>query len=405
MSTEKKSVVIPMIIVGFMFAVLGFALGINAFFIPFVKSAFHISTTMSYFVMTATFSAFIIFGVPSGIIITKLGYKGGIVVAFLLMAAGFFTIAPASASVSFPLFLLALFINGMGQTILNAAVNTYISILGNPESAITRISIMGICNKFAYAAASFILAIFIHLSDIQLKDTVIPFYIISGIMIIMGVLSYFAPLPEVKATGEDDSDDKSFASVYDKSKTSVFQFPHLFLGIIALFFDVGLETIGLGTINDYASILKLPSPENYIWLTSAGMILGYLFGVAFTPKIISQVNALKLFTLIGIAATIAILAFPEGVSIYLVAVLGLANSLLMPAIWPLAIADLGKFTKTGSSLLVMGIFGGAVLPLCFGYFADVFSYHAAYLVCLPAYLFILYFGVSGYKIRDGHIKY
>jgi FHS family L-fucose permease-like MFS transporter len=150
-------------------------------------------------------------------------------------------------------------------------------------------------------------------------------------------------------------------------------------------------------------MLKLPSPENYIWFTSAGMISGYILGIVFTPKFVSQNTALKLCVLLGIATTIAIVTFPIGVSIYLVAVLGLANSLLMPAIWPLAIADLGKFTKTGSSLLVMGVGGGAFLPLIFGYFAGAVSYQFAYLVCLPAYLFIFYFAVSGSKIRTKQI--
>jgi len=237
------------------------------------------------------------------------------------------------------------------------------------------------------------------LADVRIEDTIIPFYVISAILVVMGISYYFAPLPEIKVVGEEESIDSSPVSSYANSKTSIFQFPHLILGTIALFLEVGVEIIALGTINDYASILKLPSPENYIWLTSAGMILGYLIGISFIPKSLSQSNALKLCVLLGIATTIAIPVFPMGVSIYLVAVLGLANSLLMPAIWPLAIADLGKFTKTGSSLLVTGVGGGAFLPLIFGYFAGAVSYQFAYLVCLPAYLFILYFAVSGSKIR------
>ena len=162
---------------------------------------------------------------------------------------------------------------------------------------------------------------------------------------------------------------------------------------------MGVEIIALGSINDYATILKLPSPQNYVWFTSAGMVIGYLLGVNFIPKLLSQSKALRLCAVLGITTTICIVLIPANISIYFVAVLGLANSILWPAIFPLALTDLGKFTKTGSSLLVMGITGGAILPLLFGYVADVASYQLAYLVCLPAYLFIFYFAVYGNKIR------
>jgi fucose permease len=399
MTNIKKTLVVPMMLIGSMFAVLGFALGINAFFVPFVKEAFHISITMSYLVMTATFLAFVVFGLPSGEIIKKFGYKGGMIIAFLIMAIGFYLIAPAAKLVSFPLLLLALFISGMGQALLTGAVNTYVAILGPPESAASRISLMGICNKTFYAVASLMLAAFMDLTNVRIEDTILPFYIISGTLVVMGVLYYFAPLPEIMAVGEEEGVENSEASLYANSKTSIFQFPHLLLGVFAIFFDIGLEYIALGTINDYATILNLPSPENYVWFVSAGMVIGYVFGVLFIPKFLSQGMALLLSTISGIAVTIMIVVFPVGISIYLVALLGLANALMWPAIWPLAIADLGKFTKMGSSFLVMGIIGGAFLPLLFGYVADVASHQVAYLVCLPAYLYIMYFAFSGSKIR------
>jgi MFS transporter, FHS family, L-fucose permease len=398
MTDRKKTLVVPMMLIGSMFAVLGFALGINAFFVPFVKAAFNISITMSYLVMTATFLSFVVFGVPSGAIIKKFGYKGGMIIAFLIMAAGFYLIAPSAKIVSFPLLLLALFISGMGQTLLTGAVNTYVAILGPPESAANRIAIMGICSKTFYAVASLMLAVFMDLSNVHIEDTILPFYIISGVLAVMGILYYFAPLPEVKAIGEDDAGD-SAASSYAGSRTSIFQFPHLLLGVFAIFFDIGVEYIALGTINDYASILNLTSPANYVWFVSAGMVIGYLIGALFIPKYLSQGRALLVSTISGIAVTIMIVLLPAGISIYFVALLGLANALMWPAIWPLAIADLGKFTKIGSSLLVTGIIGGAFLPLFFGYVADVASHQVDYLVCLPAYLYIMYFALAGSKIR------
>ena len=398
MTSTKKTLIVPMMLIGSMFAVLGFALGINAFFVPFVKDAFNISITMSYLVMTATFLSFVVFGVPSGAIIKKFGYKGGMIIAFLIMAIGFYLIAPAAKIISFPLLLLALFISGMGQTLLTGAVNTYVAILGPPESAASRIAIMGICSKTFYAVASLMLAVFMDLSNVHIEDTILPFYIISGVLIVMGISYYFAPLPEIKAIGEDENDG-SATSLYAASKTSILQFPHLMLGVLAIFFDIGVEYIALGTINDYATILKLSSPANYVWFVSAGMVIGYLSGVLFIPKYISQSMALLISTISGIVVTIMIVLLPVGISIYFVALLGLANALMWPAIWPLAIADLGKYTKMGSSLLVTGIIGGAFLPLLFGYVADVASHQVAYLVCLPAYIYIMYFALSGSKIR------
>ncbi len=400
MTTSSKTIVIPMMLIGTMFAVLGFALGINAFFIPFVKEAFNISITMSYLVMTATFSAFVIFGVPSGVIIKKAGYKGGMIIAFLIMAIGFYIIVPAAKIISFPLLLIALFVSGLGQTLLTGAVNTYVSILGPPESAASRIAMMGICSKTFYAAASLLLALFMDLTDVRIEDTVLPFYIISGILVIMGFLYYLAPLPEIKAAGEEIEDTwSSDISVSANSRTSIFQFPHLLLGVVAIFFTIGLEYTALGTINDYATRLNLPSPENYVWLVSAGMVIGYLSGVVLIPGFMSQSKALLLSTISGIIVTIAIIISSPGISIYFVALLGVANALMWPAIWPLAIAGLGRYTKMGSSLLVTGIIGGAFLPLLFGYVADLKSHQFAYIVCLPAYLYIMYYALSGSKIR------
>ena len=400
MNSTKKNMIVPMLLIGVMYAVLGFALGINAFFIPFVQEAFHISTAQSYLVMTATFSAFVVFGAFSGGILTKAGYKGGMVIAFVLMAIGFFLITPAARAISFPLLLLALFISGLGQALLTGAVNTYVSIIGPPESAAKRIAIMGISNKTFYAVASLMLAVFMDLTNVRIEDTILPFYIITGVLLVMGFLYYFAPLPDIKAVGEDDDQGLiEETTVYSRTKTSILQFPHLLLGVVAIFFVIGAETVALGTINDYATILKLPSPQNYIWLVSIGMIIGYVLGVLFVPKYVSQSQVLLVSTFSGIVVTLAILIVPVNISIYLVAFLGLSNAMMWPAVWPLAIADLGKFTKIGSSLLVTGIIGGAFLPLLFGYFAEHVSYQKAYLVGLPAYLFIIYYALWGSSIR------
>lgn len=398
MKVDKKNIIVPLLLVGSMNAILGFALGVNAFFIPFVKQAFHVTTAMSYLIMLATFSAYLVFGGVAGNILKKAGYKGGMVIALILMAVGFLIIVPSAKTVNFSLFLLALFINGLGQALLTGAYSTYVSIIGSPESAASRISFMGICAKIFYAAASFILAVFMDLSNVRITDIITPFYIIAAVMSVMGIIYYFSPLPEVKAIGEE-TETGEIQNSYSSTKTRVWQFPHLLLGVVAIFFTVGVEYLALGTINDYANILGLSSPHNYVWFVSFAMIVGYLVGMFFIPRYISQTQALLASTVLGIIVSITILILPSTVSIYLIPLLGLANALLWPAIWPLAIADLGKFTKSGSALLVTGIVGAGIIPLIFGYFAQHFSYQMAYAIGLPAYLFIMYYALWGSKIR------
>lgn len=280
------------------------------------------------------------------------------------------------------------------------AVNAYVSIIGPEESAAKRIALMGICNKAFYAVTSLMLAVFMDLANVRIENTILPFYIITGVLLVMGLFYYFSPLPEIKAVGEDDDgEDIPENSTYSKLKTSIFQFPHLLLGVVAIFFVIGLETVALGTINDYATILRLASPENYIWLVSAGMVIGYLQGVLLIPKYVSQGQTLLFSTVSGFLVSLAIIIVPENASIYLVVFLGLANAMMWPAVWLLAITDLEKFTKIGSSLLVAGLIGGAFLPLLFGYVVEKTSYQIAYLVCLPVYMYIIYYTLSGSKIR------
>lgn len=396
-SGKWNSFILPMIIVGILFSVLGFAVGVNAFFVPFVKAAFQISTAKSYLVTTATFSAFVIFGMPSGKILMKAGYKRSMLYSFILMAMGMLLIVPAAKWISFPIFLFALFVNGMGQTLLNTAINPYITILGPEESAAKRISIMGTCNKLSFGLAPVVLAIFMDTINVQLNEAIVPFYVISVILVLLGIITYFTPLPEVKAIGEDENEQ---TSEYVNSKTSILQFPHLLLGALSIFFYVGVENIALVSINDYAIEIGLKSPEKFAVFVSAGYILGYIIGILLIPKIISQTNAMKINAALGIISSLLIVLLPGRISIYFVAMLGLANSLLWPAIWPLALANLGKFTKRGSALMVMGIAGGGLLPPVLGLLKDHFlSYKKAYWMLLPIYLYFLFYAVKGHKIQ------
>lgn len=399
MAQEKKNFTLPLMFVGIMFFAIGFALGINSYLVPLLNKALNISSGQSYLVIAATFSAFLIFGYPASLVIKHIGYKRTMALSFIMFAVGFYLFIPSARLESLPLFLVASFISGMGNTFLQASVNPYITILGPIDSAAKRMSIMGICNKLAWPIAPLFLALVIGkgVSEVQLTDINLPFYIIIGVFLVLGVMALLAPLPEVKAAGEDE--DSVEDCPYAAGKTSVWQFPHLLLGCLALFLYVGVETVALSTLVDYATSLDLPNAANYGWISSVGMVIGYICGIIFIPKVISQATALRICSVLAIIGSVLVVATPAHISIWFTAFMALGCSLMWPALWPLAMTDLGRFTKAGSSLLVIAIVGGALIPTLFGFMKDAWGAQNAYWICLPCFLFILYYGVAGYKIR------
>lgn len=396
---KKNNFIMPLVFIGMMFFSIGFALGINSFLIPVLNSTLGVSSGESYLILAATFSTFIIFGYPASRTIAKIGYKKTMSLSFLLFALAFALYIPSAKNESFILFLVASFFSGIGNTFLQASVNPYITILGPMESAAKRMSIMGICNKLAWPVAPVFLAFVIgkDTTDTLISDLYLPFYIIIGVFVLLGLISLMAPLPEVKAAGEDSSDPEDCP--YAADKTSIWQFPHLLLGALALFLYVGVETIALGTLVDYASWLQLPNAASYAWISPIAMVVGYICGILFIPKYLSQANALIICSVLGITGSVLVVLTPAAMSIWFVALMALGCSLMWPALWPLAMTDLGRFTKTGSSLLVMAIAGGAIIPTIYGFLKDAIGAQSSYWIALPIYLFILYYGVSGYKIR------
>jgi len=395
---NTKNYTVPLLFIGVMFFTVGFALGINSYLVPLVQSALNTSSGVSYMIVAATFSAFFIFSYPSSRIIARIGYRKTMSLSFFVFALAFALFIPSAHMASLPLFLLASFMSGVGNTMLQAAINPYVTILGPLESAAKRISIMGICNALAWPAAPLFLSAVIgkEISAAVLTDVDVPFYIIIAVFLALGVIMNFAPLQEVKAEGEDeDAPDSAYAS----GKTSIWQFPHLVLGALSLFVYVGVETLALTTTVDYATSLGLDNAESYAIWPSIGMALGYVIGILTIPKYMSQVTALRICTWIAVVGSLAVVLTPPAVSIWCVSFLSLACSLMYPSIWPLAIADLGKFTKTGSALLVMSIGGGALIPLVFGFLKDMTGNQNAYWICLPFYLIIMYYSYYGYRIR------
>lgn len=400
---EQKNFLIPMAFIGLMFFTCGFALGINSLLVPVLKVSMQVTSMKAYMLIGATFLPFLIFGYPAGMLISKIGYKHTMASAFAMFSLAFAVFILSAKEESFVLFLVASFACGASNTFLQAAINPYVTILGPTESAARRISIMGMINKLAWPVSPLFIAFVVGNSDhIAVADLTKPFAVIIGLFVLLGVISFFAPLPEVKAVGEDNKEEDAESqkvSAYANSKHSIFQFPHLVLGSLAIFFYVGAETIVLGTLIDYANELGLSHPENYSWIAPICISVGYLSGIIFIPKYLSQTRALQICSLVALAGTALVVFLPGTLSIYCIGIMALGCSLMWPAFWPLALMDLGKFTKEGSSLLTMGLIGGAVITVLFGLLKDIADIQWAYSICLVSFAYIVFYAFKGYKLR------
>ncbi len=397
---KENKFIVPMVFLAFMFFTCGFALGINSLLVPVLKVSLSVSSMEAYMLIGATFLPFLIFGYPAGLLISKIGYKRTMASAFAMFAIAFGVFILSAEAKSFVIFLLASFICGMANTFLQAAINPYVTILGPTESAAKRISIMGMINKLAWPVSPLFIALFASSGgSVGLEDLSKPFLVIIGLFVILGIVALISPLPEVKAAGEDNDTADTEVSSYANSKSSVFQFPHLVLGAIAIFFYVGSETIVLGTLIDYAQELSLPHPETYSWITPISISIGYILGIILIPKYLSQTKALQICSFVALVGTALVVVLPGVYSIYSVGIMALGCSLMWPAFWPLALMDLGKYTKQGSSLLTMGLIGGAVITVLFGLIKDISDIRYAYSICFISFIYILFYAFKGHKLR------
>ncbi len=413
--SKPSSYLMSITIIGILFFIFGFATWINGTLIPYLKIACELETDFqSYLVATAFFIAYTVMAIPSSYVLQKTGYKKGMSLGLFIMAIGAIIFVPAANSRNFDLFLVGLFIIGTGLAILQTASNPYATILGPIESAATRISIMGICNKVAGIIAGLVFG-YIALNDVDALEAslktmdaatknaaldelasrvIVPYMIMSGILVFLAVAILFSSLPDI-----DDGGSGEGLSSSDSDKTSVLQYPHLVLGVITLFLYVGVEVLAGDTIISYGKSLgiELSTARYFTQATLACMLIGYIVGIIAIPKYFSQSTALKYCAILGVAFTIGAVTTSGFMSVAFIALLGLANSLMWPAIFPLAISGLGKFTKMGSALLIMAIAGGAILPLVYGKLSELWNSQQAYWIMAPCYLFIMYFAIKGHK--------
>ena len=405
----------PIVIIGALFFVFGFVTWLGSVLIPYFKIACELNNFESYLVAFAFYISYLVMAIPSARILSFTGYKKGMSLGLLIMAGGALLFIPAALSRSYIIFLSGLFVQGTGLAILQTASNPYITILGPIESAARRISIMGICNGIAGVVAPLLLgavalkdadaikARIAAISADQASDilnrlahrVIMPYSMMGVVLICLSVFIFYSELPELNADAEDE-----IVAVANTNKTSIFQFPHLLLGVLTLFLYVGVEVIAGDTIISYGASqgIALSTAKFFTSGTLTCMLIGYVVGIICIPRYISQVKVLQVSAVMGLIFVSMALLTKGIASVAFIALLGLANSLVWPSIWPLAIAGLGRFTKVGSSLLIMAVGGGALLPLLYGWLADVWSPKMAYWEVVPCYLFILFYAKAGHRI-------
>lgn len=409
-------------IIGILFFIFGFVTWLNGTLIPFLKLACDLQYDWQALLVTfAFYISYFFLAIPSSQILKRTGFKNGMALGLVVMAAGCLLFVPAASARAYPLFLTGLFVQGMGLSLLQTASNPYISIIGPIESAAQRISIMGICNKVAGILSPIILSSIvlknanaIEQQVLQATDAaqkailldelagrvVMPYVVMA---IVLGALAFMirrSALPEIDTAAEQAEGGTALSA----GRTSIWQFPHLLLGALAIFFYVGAEVMAGDGIGIYSRSLgfNLDQTKYFTSFTLGAMLLGYLLSIALIPRYISQQRFLLYSAILGLALTL-LTYFSEGSTAVLsIALLGLANAVMWPAIFPLAINGLGRFTQIGSALLIMGIAGGALLPQLYGYLADkegVGHQMAFQITMLPCYLYILYYAIKGHKPR------
>ncbi len=425
---KANSYIYSLVIIGTLFFIFGFVTWLNGTLIPFLRLACDLQTDAQALLVTfAFYMAYFFLALPSSAILNRTGYKQGMALGLLVMAGGALLFIPAAYARSFPLFLSGLFVQGMGLSLLQTASNPYISVIGPIESAASRISIMGICNKVAGALSPLVLGAIVlsdattierqiqeaadgvlraELLEALARRIVMPYAVMAAVLVLLALLIRLSALPEVETENAEAAADKEAGN-----KTSVLQFPHLLLGALCIFMYVGAEVMAGDVIGPYgkAQGISLDETKNFTSYTLWSMVVGYVVGIVAIPKFISQQQALKYSAVTGLMFSVLAYLTHGYTSILFIALLGLANALMWPAIFPLAIDGLGRFTKKGSALLIMGIAGGAVIPQIYGWLVSETGLHlpaqTAFILCvLPCYIYILYYAVAGYRAGREMVK-
>ena len=426
--SPRKTDVRSLLILAAMFFIFGFVSWVNSILIPYFRIACELTHFQSYFVTFAFYIAYFVMAIPAGKLLQKAGFKKGIMVGFLFMALGMYLFVPAALLRTFPLFLTGLFLIGTGLAILQTAANPYVTIIGPLESAARRISIVGICNKLAGILAPLVFAAVIlkasdsgtfaliesgalegeakaRVLDELIRRVIWPYTILGTGLLAFGIWIRYSFLPEI------DPEQENAVPEGASDRKSVFSYPYLVLGALAIFFHVGSQVIAIDTLIQYAGTMGIDMLEAKVFpsYTLTCTMLGYLAGILLIPRFLSQKNALIGCTVLGMALSLGavltdvpvrFLGHEVNASLLFLNALGFPNALIYAGIWPLAIRNLGRHTKMGSSLLIMGLCGNAVMPQLYGFIADHASLRAGYWILIPCFAYLIWYAVHGHRIEN-----
>jgi glucose/galactose transporter len=431
-SLSTRKTVISVSIIAMLFFIFGITTWINAILIPYFKISCELNNVQSLLVAFAFYIAYFVMAVPAAHLLEKVGFKKGIMIGFWIMSLGALIFVPAALTRTYAVFLLGLFSIGTGLAILQPAANTYITMLGSKERAAQRMSIMGVCNKTAGIIAPLLLAavilkptdteLFSQLPnmddaarnaalDEMIKRVIIPYSCMAAVLFSLGIFVRYSILPEINT-----SQDNAVTSADQSEKTSILQFPHTILGAFAIFLHVGSQVTGINTVINYGQSLGLPLLEAKVFPSYilGVTMFGFLLGIVLIPKFINHLKVLRICTTSALLLTIVFfvvqgtevtfLNHKADISIWVLVVLGLSNSLMWSTLWPLALNGLGKFTKMGGSILIMGLCGSAIVPITYGYFADIYSPFAGYAVLFPCYIYLVFYAYKGYRVKRWSLK-
>ncbi len=416
---NKRQYYFSLAMCGCLFFVFGLVSWVNSILIPYFKIACDLKSGLqTYLVTFAFYIAYLVMTVPASFLLKKVGYKKGAMIGLFIMATGTLLFWPAALTRTYAMFLAALFVIGTSLAILQSVANPFVTIIGPHESAAKRISIMGICNKFAGIIAPLLFAAVVirpedkeimaavesgilvgpakeAALDEMIRGVIPPYLVLTVFLAIFAVVFFKSPIKDINP----DKDNKSVEGTQDRR--SVWAYPYLVLGVVALFCHLGSQQISIATIIEYAQSMgmSLDAAKVFPSYTLACILCGYLIGVVTIPKYISQQKALVVCTVTGLVLSTLVLALPVKASIWCVVLLGIPNSLIYAGIWPLAIRGLGKWTTLGSSLLVMALCGNAIVSLLYGVMTDHMSLQASYWLLIPCFAFMIYYAVWGYKIE------
>jgi FHS family L-fucose permease-like MFS transporter len=413
--TERRYL-LPFVLVTSLFFLWAIGVNLNDILIPHLKKAFSLTDLESSLIQFAFFGGYFLAALPAGWLMQRLGYKKGILIGLSICATGAFLFIPAASVRIYGFFLFALFVMACGQCFLEVAANPYVTILGPPESSERRLNFAQSFNSVGAVVTPFLGAAFI-LSGIEHTPAELaamtpsqllayrvfeanmvktPYLIIATIFLLVGILVFFSNLPEV----QEREDSLSSAATSRPHLAGVWSHRHLVKGVVAQFFYVGAQVGVASFIIRFAERLVPGTHEKTAAHYLQAHMVGFMIGRFAGSVIMKKVPAARLLSLFAAASLVCLLVVLLGTgyaSVFAIALVGLFHSIMFPTIFALSLKDLGPYTKLGSSLLVMSIVGGAIIPVVMGKLSDATNIQVAFVVPLLCHAYVLYFAVSGYR--------